>query len=80
LGSPCLAARITSIIWRQDASYKVFAPYKVSGAKISNFSVLRSFEQGLIPGVERLRKKPGTQLANEFDLPAGEHRVGDHRS
>src|ERR1700732_3213125 len=28
LGSPCLAACIMSIIWRHDASGKVFAPYK----------------------------------------------------
>jgi hypothetical protein len=28
LGSPCLAACITSIIWRHDASDRVFAPYR----------------------------------------------------
>ena len=38
LGSPCLAACITSIIWRHDASDKAFAPYRSVGLPTSPVS------------------------------------------
>src|ERR1700730_13485426 len=57
LGSPCLAACITSIIWRHDASDKVFVPYNCRGYRnrqlalaLHGLSLLDYRRQGFLSG------------------------------